>query len=415
MGVALNDTSAPSFGLDRLSSDPSLAPLVAELRSARVALLAHPASVTRKLVHALEVLRGLGIVPRILFGPEHGWAGHAQDMIGVGDATDAGARVVSLYGERFEDLSPRREHLEGIDVVVIDLQDVGSRYYTFVWTAVLVARACRAAGGRVVVLDRPNPLGGVVIEGRLQDERFKSFVGLERLPIRHGLTLGEIVAWRAKVEGYEDIVTVVRASGLDRGAHAPAWGRPFVMPSPNMPTYDTALVYPGGCLLEGTNLSDGRGTTRPFELTGAPWVDGETLARGLGSSPGRRRSSRRSTNTAASCAEAFRSTSPIRARFARSPLTSPWWRSRTTRIRSSSGSARRSTSSSTTSPPSISSRARRPAASASSRATMHARSPRMRARSETRSAPSWKKRGALACVRTERSVLVLRASQSDSR
>ncbi len=281
MGVALNDASAPTFGLDRLSSDPSLAPLVAELRSARVALLAHPASVTRKLVHALDVLRGLGIVPRILFGPEHGWAGHAQDMIGVGDATEGGARVVSLYGERFEDLSPRREHLEGIDVVVIDLQDVGARYYTFVWTAVLVARACRDAGVRVVVLDRPNPLGGVVIEGRLQDERFKSFVGLERVPIRHGLTLGEIVAWRAKVEGYEDIVTVVRASGLDRAAHAPAWGRPFVMPSPNMPTYDTALVYPGGCLLEGTNLSDGRGTTRPFELTGAPWVDGERLARGL--------------------------------------------------------------------------------------------------------------------------------------
>ncbi|MBX3207107.1 MAG: DUF1343 domain-containing protein [Labilithrix sp.] len=274
-------TSVPAFGLDRLSSDPSLAPLVAELREARVALLAHPASVTRDLVHALDVLRGLGIAPRVLFGPEHGWAGHAQDMIGVGDGAEAGARVVSLYGERYEDLSPRPEHLDGIDVVVIDLQDVGARYYTFVWTAVLVARACRDAGVRVVVLDRPNPLGGEVIEGRLQDERFKSFVGLELAPIRHGLTLGEIVAWRAKAEGYEDIVTVVRVAGLERAAHAPAWGRAFVMPSPNMPTYDTALVYPGGCLLEGTNLSDGRGTTRPFELTGAPWVDGARLARGL--------------------------------------------------------------------------------------------------------------------------------------
>lgn len=281
MGAALNDTAAPATGLDRLSSDPSLAPLVAELRAARVALLAHPASVTRRLVHAREVLRGLGIAPRVLFGPEHGWAGHAQDMIGVVDGADAGVRVVSLYGERFDDLSPRREHLEGIDVVVIDLQDVGARYYTFVWTAVLVARACARAGIRVVVLDRPNPLGGEVIEGRLQGERFKSFVGLERVPIRHGLSLGEIVAWRAEVEGYDDIVTVVRATGLDRAAHATSWGRPFVMPSPNMPTYDTALVYPGGCLLEGTNLSDGRGTTRPFELTGAPWVDGERLARGL--------------------------------------------------------------------------------------------------------------------------------------
>ncbi len=271
-----------SFGLDRLASDPSLANLVAELKSARVALVAHPASVSRQLVHALPALGALGIVPRVLFGPEHGWAGHAQDMIGVGDAAEGGARIVSLYGDRYEDLSPRREHLDGIDVVLVDLQDVGSRYYTFVWTAVLVARACRDAGVRVVVLDRPNPLGGEVIEGRLQaSERFHSFVGLERIPIRHGLTLGEIVAWRAKVEGYAELVRVVGAAGLERAAHAPRWDRPFVMPSPNMPTYETALVYPGGCLLEGTNLSDGRGTTRPFEITGAPWLDGERLARAL--------------------------------------------------------------------------------------------------------------------------------------
>jgi uncharacterized protein YbbC (DUF1343 family) len=271
-----------SAGLDRLTSDPSLDPLVTELRSARVALLAHPASVTQKLEHALDVLRKLGIVPRVLFGPEHGWSGQAQDMIGVGDESDSGVRIVSLYGESFADLSPRPEHLAGIDAVIIDLQDVGARYYTFVWTAVLVARACRDAGVRVVVLDRPNPLGGAMIEGRLQaSERFHSFVGLEALPIRHGLTLGEIVAWRAKVEGYSELVTVVRAEGLERAAHASEWGRPFVLPSPNMPTYETALVYPGGCLLEGTNLSDGRGTTRPFELTGAPWVDGTRLASNL--------------------------------------------------------------------------------------------------------------------------------------
>jgi len=270
-----------SVGLDRLTADSSLSGLVTELGSARVGLLAHPASVTRELTHALDVLRDLSIHPRVLFGPEHGWAGHAQDMIGVGDGTVAGARVVSLYGERYEDLSPCPEHLDGIDVVIIDLQDVGARYYTFVWTAVLVARACRDAGVRVVVLDRPNPLGGVAIEGRLQDPRYRSFVGLERLPIRHGLTLGEIVAWRAKVEGFPELVRVVSATGLERGAHASAWDRPFVMPSPNMPTYETALVYPGGCLLEGTNLSDGRGTTRPFEITGAPWLDGTRLARDL--------------------------------------------------------------------------------------------------------------------------------------
>ncbi|HVH46266.1 MAG TPA: DUF1343 domain-containing protein, partial [Labilithrix sp.] len=274
-------TNTLAVGLDRLASDPTLGSLVSDLRSSRVALLAHPASVTRGLVHALDVLAGLGIAPRVLFGPEHGWAGHAQDMVGVGDVSQAGARIVSLYGDRYDDLSPRREHLEGVDVVLIDLQDIGSRYYTFVWTAVLVARACRDAGVRVVVLDRPNPLGGVAIEGRLQEAAFRSFVGLERVPIRHGLTLGEIVAWRARIEGYAELVTIVRATGIDRAACARDWDRPFVMPSPNMPTFDTALVYPGGCLLEGTNLSDGRGTTRPFEITGAPWLDGARLARDL--------------------------------------------------------------------------------------------------------------------------------------
>jgi len=265
-------------GLDRLVSQRT--DLVKQLRESRVGLVAHPASVAKDLVHIVDVFAALGIVPRVLFGPEHGWAGHAQDMIGVGDETDAkqGARIVSLYGESFSDLSPKKSDLEGLDVVVIDMQDVGSRYYTFVWTAVLVARACRDAGVRVLVLDRPNPLGKKVLEGRLQDDAFLSFVGLERVPIRHGLTLGDIVAWRAKREGYSELIEVIEVEGLSKSAHAPEWDRPFVMPSPNMPTYETALVYPGGCLLEGTNLSDGRGTTRPFEITGAPWIDGRELA-----------------------------------------------------------------------------------------------------------------------------------------
>lgn len=266
-------------GLDRLAS---LTDLVAELRGKRLGLLAHPASVTRELVHAVDVLAALGLEPRVLFGPEHGWAGHAQDMIEVSDdATRTGTKVVSLYGDRFEDLSPKREDVAGIDAVVVDMQDVGSRYYTFVWTAVLVGRACKDAGVRLVVLDRPNPLGRTVIEGRLPEAGFLSFVGLEPLPVRHGLTLGEIVAWRAAAEGWADLVSIVEVRDLAPEAHAPAWDRAFVLPSPNMPTYETALVYPGGCLLEGTNLSDGRGTTRPFEITGAPWLDGRALAEGL--------------------------------------------------------------------------------------------------------------------------------------
>lgn len=266
-------------GLERLSSLPAL---VETLVASRVGLLAHPASVTRELTHARDVLEDLGIVPRVLFGPEHGWAGQAQDMIGVANVgSDRGPRIVSLYGESYADLSPKRADLEGLDVVIVDLQDVGARYYTFVWTAVLVARACRDAGVRVVVLDRPNPLGGRAIEGRLQEPRFRSFVGLEDVPIRHGFSIGEIVAWRADVEGFADRVEVVGFDGIDGASHASAWDRPFVMPSPNMPTYETALVYPGGCLLEGTNLSDGRGLTRPFEITGAPWVDGKKLAANL--------------------------------------------------------------------------------------------------------------------------------------
>jgi uncharacterized protein YbbC (DUF1343 family) len=273
-----------AFGIDRL---PSLATLLRDLRAGPIGLLAHPASVDRELRHVTEVLAGLGIVPAVLFGPEHGWAGRAQDMIGVGDgdgdALAEGTRLVSLYGEHYEDLTPKRADLEGLRAVVIDLQDVGARYYTYVWTAVLVARACRDVGVRVVVLDRPNPIGGALVEGRLQDPAFRSFVGLEPIPVRHGLTIGEIVTWRAKLEGFAELVTVVEVEGIDPRSdlQASGWDRPFVMPSPNMPTYEAALVYPGGCLLEGTNLSDGRGTTRPFELTGAPWLDAGVLARGL--------------------------------------------------------------------------------------------------------------------------------------
>jgi uncharacterized protein YbbC (DUF1343 family) len=261
-------------GLDQVaSSRPAWGP---------VALLAHPASVDRELSHAVHVLARVGVRPRVIFGPEHGYDGEAQDMIGVADARDTrGVPVRSLYGSSFADLSPRDADLEGIESVLIDLQDVGARYYTFVWTAVLVARACARRGVRVIVLDRPNPIGGVAIEGRVQEPGFLSFVGLAPIPIRHGLTVGEIVAWRAEVEGYADLVRVIGVHGLPREAHAPAWDRPMVMPSPNMPGYETALVYPGGCLLEGTNLSEGRGTTRPFEIAGAPFLDGPRLAHGL--------------------------------------------------------------------------------------------------------------------------------------
>jgi len=251
----------------------------------RVGLLAHPASVDRRLVHARRILDDLGVRVAVVFGPEHGYGGEAQDMVGVADARDRlGTPIRSLYGPREEDLSPKPEDLAQIDLLVVDLQDVGARYYTFVWTAVIAMRACAAAGVSVLILDRPNPIGANVasVEGRRQDRAYCSFVGLEPIPVRHGLTLGEIVAWRAEVEGVpRDRLRVLGVAGVGRDADASTWDRPFVMPSPNMPTVDTAFVYPGGCLIEGTNLSEGRGTTRPFEVVGAPWIDGARLAEEL--------------------------------------------------------------------------------------------------------------------------------------
>jgi uncharacterized protein YbbC (DUF1343 family) len=273
-------------GLDRL---PGNARLVARLRGARVGVLAHPASVSRELVHAVDVLDAVGVRPALLFGPEHGYGGEAQDMIGVAGARDprSGAPIVSLYGERFEDLAPKGEHLAAIDVLVVDLADVGARYYTFVWTALLALRAAARAGVHVVVLDRPNPLGGAAsaVEGATQQPGFLSFVGLEPVPVRHGLTIGELLARFARRDGLalgpDGALSIVGVNGLPHEALAGAWDRPFVLPSPNMPTATTALVYPGGCLVEGTNLSEGRGTTRPFEIVGAPFVDGRRLAEGL--------------------------------------------------------------------------------------------------------------------------------------
>jgi uncharacterized protein YbbC (DUF1343 family) len=273
-------------GLDRL---PELPGLVSRLASSRVGLLAHPASVDRGLRHVSDVLAALHVTPTRLFGPEHGYGGEAQDMIGVASARDArtGAPIKSLYGERYEELSPTADDLDAIDVLLIDLADVGARYYTFVWTALLAVRAAAARGVHTMILDRPNPLGGAAstVEGGLVRQGFSSFVGLEPIPVRHSLTVGEIVALFAERDGLrlgaDGAVSVVETTGWSRAEDARAWDRPFVMTSPNMPTFDTVRVYPGGCLLEGTNLSEGRGTTRPFELFGAPWLDGRRLAEAL--------------------------------------------------------------------------------------------------------------------------------------
>jgi len=251
------------------------------LRGRRVGLLCHQASVTRALDHAVEAIGRLrGVQLRCLFAPEHGLAGAAQDHAAIGAARDPrrGLPVHSLYGRR---LAPGPRLLAGLDALVVDLQDVGARYYTFLWTTTLAMRACAEAGVPVIVLDRPNPLGGEQIEGNLPDPRFASFVGLYPLPARHGLTLGEAAAYLNETHALGCTLTVVPMQGWRRAMRWEDTGLPWVSPSPNMPTPDTARVYPGGCLIEGTTLSEGRGTTRPFELVGAPFLDGRRLAAAL--------------------------------------------------------------------------------------------------------------------------------------
>ncbi|MDD9947841.1 MAG: DUF1343 domain-containing protein [Myxococcales bacterium] len=272
-------------GLDRLSLGDQ--DILRYLRGRRVGLLAHPASVDRRLRHARDVLADAQVDVRALFGPEHGYGGEAQDMVGVEtQRSSAGPPVYSLYGDREEDLSPDPAWLSDLDVVVVDLQDVGSRYYTYVWTAVCMLRVAAAAGVETCVLDRPNPLGGAVVEGAPQRPGYRSFVGLCDVPVRHGLTIGEVCRLTAARDGLAtEALSVATMSAWTRTMDFADTGLPWVLPSPNMPTLDTARVYPGGCLLEGTLLSEGRGTTRPFEIFGAPYVDGHELARRV-SGPG---------------------------------------------------------------------------------------------------------------------------------
>jgi uncharacterized protein YbbC (DUF1343 family) len=250
----------------------------------RVGLVAHPASVSRRLEHAVDLVARDPRVSLVqLFGPEHGLRGEAQDMEPVEGAADreTGLPVCSLYGDDARSLRPGRAEIEALDAVVCDLQDVGSRYYTFIYTMAHVMEAARDAGRPVVVLDRPNPIGGRVVEGPVLDPSLSSFVGRYAIPVRHGMTTGELAGLFNEAFGIGCDLRVVAMTGWRRSMSFDDTGLPWVAPSPNMPTPDTARVYPGGCLIEGTNLSEGRGTTRPFELVGAPWLGGTALAAAL--------------------------------------------------------------------------------------------------------------------------------------
>lgn len=248
------------------------------LRGARVGLVVHPASVNQKLEHAVIVCRrSKKFQLTALFGPQHGILGQTQDNMveweGFRDPA-MGVPVYSLYGKTRK---PLPEMLSNVDALVIDLQDVGARYYTFIWTLELCMQACSEAGKTLVVLDRPNPITGRVTEGPVLDPEFASFVGLRPLPVRHGMTIGELGAYLQDTFHPGLDYRIFPLQGWKRTMWFDETRLPWVMPSPNMPAPDTALVYPGMCLLEGTNISEGRGTTRPFEIFGAPFMHAETL------------------------------------------------------------------------------------------------------------------------------------------
>ncbi len=254
-------------GLDVLARDG-----FAPLRGKRVGLVTHPAALSGTLRSAAELFaERTNLVA--LFGPEHGFTGEAQDLIPVAGSASA-IPVHSLYSDTFESLKPTPDMLAGLDVLAIDLVDVGSRYYTFQATMLYCLEACADAGVPVVVLDRPNPLGRAV-EGPIVRDGFASFVGAHPIATRHGLTIGELARlYRAERAPNVDL----RVIPCD--AHATV-DRFLLPPSPNMPTVATAIVYPGMCLVEGTNLSEGRGTTRPFEYVGFPGIDPRRLAERL--------------------------------------------------------------------------------------------------------------------------------------
>jgi len=255
-------------------------------KRARLGLLSHPASVTATLESARELLaRAFPGRLQVLFSPQHGLLGEKQDnMISSPDFLDSLLQlpVISLYGPR---MTPPPEALAQVDAILIDLQDVGTRVYTFAATMAKVMAAAAAVGVKVAVLDRPNPIGGEQVEGNMLRLEWASFVGPYPLPMRHGLTLGELALYYNATQKIGCDLEVIPARGWRRGDYFDATGLPWVLPSPNLPTLDSAVVYPGQVLLEGTNLSEGRGTTRPFELWGAPFLEPARIQARLAASP----------------------------------------------------------------------------------------------------------------------------------
>lgn len=278
---AINNTSKENrqnfkTGLERLLENE-----MSVLEGKKVGLITNPTGIDRNLNSIVDVLYNHpNIELKALYGPEHGVRGSAQAGQYVEFYTDpaTGLPVYSLYGATKK---PTPEMLEGIDVLVFDIQDVGTRFYTYIYTMAYAMEAAKENNIPFVVLDRPNPLGGEQVEGPVLDPTYSSFIGLYPIPLKHGMTVGELANLFNEEFGIGADLEVVEMKGWKRSWAYEDSGLEWVLPSPNMPTKDTALVYPGSALIEGTNVSEGRGTTKPFELIGAPFINGDQLAKKL--------------------------------------------------------------------------------------------------------------------------------------
>ena len=263
---------AVTLGFERLLASGMLA-------GRRVGVVSNPASVDGAFRHVVDrIAAEPGVTLAAVFGPQHGFHADVQDnMVETAHARHPrlGVPVHSLYSDTRE---PTAEMLDGLDLLVVDLQDVGTRVYTYIYTMANCLRAARRCELRVVVCDRPNPIGGEALEGPVLDPAFASFVGQFPIPLRHGLTIGELARLFNERFGIGADLQVIPLGGWSRAMYHDDAGAPWVIPSPNLPTIESAVVYPGAVLLEGTLLSEGRGTTRPFELLGAPGIDPEALA-----------------------------------------------------------------------------------------------------------------------------------------
>lgn len=255
------------IGLEHFLDDP-------KRRSKRYGLATNPAAVSSRGVPAWKAFLEQGLGLACCFGPEHGFRGAAQDAVQMDDENFRGIPAYSLYGKRFK---PEPWMLEPLDAVVFDMQDVGCRYYTFLYTLAYIMEICEKVGTPLIVLDRPNPIGGIRVEGSPIPKNMDSFVGGYGLPPRYGMTIGEFAMY-LKGEYYPGVqLEVVRMSGWEARQPWEETDLPWPLPSPNLPTLTCAELYPGTCLAEGTWLSEGRGTARPFEIIGAPFIDGEAV------------------------------------------------------------------------------------------------------------------------------------------